>query len=38
MFREMRRKNQLLTKEETFDILIRGSSGILALEGEDGYP
>lgn len=34
----MRRKNQLLSEEESLSILINGSSGTLALEGEDGYP
>lgn len=38
MFREMRRKNQLLSKEESIEILERGTSGVLALSGDDGYP
>lgn len=38
MFHEMRRKNQLLPKEESIRILERGTSGVLALYGEDGYP
>ncbi len=38
MFREMRRKNQLLTKEEAEKILGNGTSGTLALLGEEGYP
>lgn len=38
MFHEMRRKNQLLPEAETIEILKRGTSGVLALSGEDGYP
>lgn len=38
MFREMRRKNQALTKEECQAILQHGSSGVLALAGDAGYP
>ena len=38
MFREMRRKGQQLSAEECIEILNRGTSGILALEGDDGYP
>ncbi len=38
MFREMRRKRQLLTEEETLDILLKGTSGVLSLLGDDGYP
>ena len=38
MFHEMRRKNQLLPQEESVAILQRGTSGVLALFGEDGYP
>ncbi len=38
MFREMRRKKQLLPLEETITILDRGTSGVLALSGDDGYP
>ncbi len=38
MFREMRRKNQLLSDEESVDILKRASSGVLAVSGGDGYP
>ena len=38
MFHEMRRKNQLLPQEENVRILERGTSGVLALYGEDGYP
>ena len=38
MFREMRRKRQALSKEDCDDILYRGTSGVLALAGDDGYP
>lgn len=38
MFREMRRKGQQLSAEECIEILNRGTSGVLALEGDDGYP
>lgn len=38
MFREMRRKNQDLSKEATEAILNRGTSGVMAVNGDDGYP
>lgn len=38
MFREMRRKNQLLSLEETISILEQETSGTLAVLGDDGYP
>lgn len=38
MFREMRRKKQLLPEEEAIAILKEGTSGVLALSGDDGYP
>lgn len=38
MFRPMRRKNQQLTPEECAAVLERGTSGVLALSGDDGYP
>lgn len=38
MFREMRRKRQALSKEECDAILQQGTSGVLALSGDDGYP
>lgn len=38
MFREMRRKRQALSAEETASVLYRGMSGVLALAGDDGYP
>lgn len=36
--RPMRRKRQLLSKEDTEAILLRGTSGVLAVQGDDGYP
>lgn len=38
MFREMRRKRQQVTQEAAEEMLLRGSSGILAVSGDDGYP
>ena len=38
MFRGMRRKNQALSREDCAAILDRGTSGVLALSGEGGYP
>ena len=38
MFREMRRKRQLLPTEESVSILEKMTSGTLALHGDDGYP
>lgn len=38
MFREMRRKGQLLPKEEAEAIMLRGKAGVLAVTGDDGYP
>ena len=38
MFREMRRKRQQLSEEECEVILKRGTSGVLAVSGDDGYP
>jgi len=38
MFREMRRAKQALTSQECDEILQRGSSGVLALSGDDSYP
>jgi len=34
----MRRKRQLLDKQESIRILTGGTSGVLALSGDDGYP
>ncbi len=38
MFREMRRKKQILPMNEVNDILAKGTSGVLAVSGDDGYP
>jgi len=38
VFREMRRQIQLLSSEETIRILNRGTSGVLAVAGDDDYP
>ena len=38
MFRKMRRQKQLLSREESIDILKRGTSGTLALIGDEDYP
>ena len=38
MFREMRRKNQALTPEECLGVLHRGTSGVLAVQGDGDYP
>ena len=38
MFRDMRRKKQLLPQDMTEEILRRGTSGVLALAGDGGYP
>ena len=38
MFREMRRKKQLLSKEETIKILKLCTSGVLGVIGDHGYP
>ena len=38
MFREMRRKRQLLPVERSVGILERMTNGTLALHGDDGYP
>lgn len=37
-FRAMRRKTQELDRESTAEILARGTSGVLAVAGDDGYP
>jgi len=37
-FREMRRKRQQLSDEESVGILQRSTSGTLALLGDNGYP
>jgi len=38
MFREMRRKAQLLSAEDTLAILNEGTNGVLAALGDDDYP
>lgn len=38
MYREMRRKKQALPPEECAAILTKGTSGVLALAGDAGYP
>lgn len=38
MFREMRRKNQVLTAAACEEILREGTCGVLAVAGDDGYP
>ena len=38
MFREMRRKRQLLPQEQALEILENNTSGVLALSGDGGYP
>ncbi len=38
MFRRMRRKRQDLTETETIAMLQSCSSGVLAVQGDDGYP
>ena len=38
MFREMRRKAQELTKDKAEEVLMRGTSGVLAVMGDDNYP
>ena len=38
MFREMRRKKQLLSQKECEAILTEETSGVLALAGDDDYP
>lgn len=38
MFRGMRRKKQQLPMDEAVTILNRGSAGVLALLGDEGYP
>lgn len=38
MFREMRRKKQMLSERECIEILEKGTAGVLALSGDDDYP
>lgn len=38
MFRKMRRDRQLLSNKENIEILNNGTSGVLALSGDNEYP
>lgn len=38
MFREMRRHRQILSSKECIDILMKRTSGVLAVIGDDDYP
>lgn len=38
MFREMRRKKQLLPEEVSIRVLENNTSGVLAVYGDEGYP
>lgn len=38
MFQQMRRNRQALSQEEIAAVLHAGTSGVLALSGDDGYP
>ena len=38
MFKEMRRKDRMLTKEELLDIMATAEYGVLSTVGEDGWP
>ena len=38
MFREMRRNRQQLTQQQCIEILNSATSGVLAVNGDDGYP
>lgn len=38
MFREMRRKKQILSNKENIEILEKETSGVLALLGDNEYP
>ena len=38
MFREMRRKRQALSPGDCAAVLCRGTSGVLAVAGDGGYP
>ena len=38
MFREMRRKKQLLSEAESAEILKTHTSGVLGVTGDNGYP
>ena len=36
--RDMRRSKQLLSKEDTENVMVRGTNGVLACHGDEGYP
>ena len=38
MFRQMRRIKQALSAEESITVLNKGTSGVLAVKGDDDYP
>lgn len=38
MFRELRRKRQALSEDDCTSILKNGTSGVLALDGDNDYP
>ena len=38
MFRELKRKKQALSQADCAAVLDRGTHGVLALAGDDGYP
>ena len=38
LFREMKRFNQQLPMDQTIEILTRNNSGVLAVQGDEGYP
>lgn len=38
MFRKMRRARQQMPEEEALELLREGYAGVLALNGDDGYP
>jgi nitroimidazol reductase NimA-like FMN-containing flavoprotein (pyridoxamine 5'-phosphate oxidase superfamily) len=38
MFREMRRSDRALSKEEATSVLKEGEYGVLSMTGENGYP
>jgi len=38
VFRKMRRNRQQLSESEVIEILQKGTSGVLAVLGDEGYP
>ena len=38
MFREMRRQNQAMAQEQNIAVLEKGKTGVLAVNGDGGYP